>query len=164
MHNPKIKIGKARKVGSSMGAGCLALLIRFGTVRLLFYSMMSTPAMEPQSRKRPRPVVSCLRCREKKLKCDRVAPCQNCVKGGSEAECTYHQQPDSVDPHSQPKPKRAQIAEANEPDPRTPWAMGPSIGIIEDLQRRVLKLESLHAVRHANSFGPIRDASVQHSW
>ncbi|KAJ5545837.1 hypothetical protein N7494_003422 [Penicillium frequentans] len=117
--------------------------------------------MESQ-RKRPRPVVSCLRCREKKLKCDRVAPCQNCVKGGYEAECTYHQQPDAVDPHSQPKPKRAKIAEAIEPG--TLW-MGPSIGIIEDLQQRVLKLESLHAVGpHANNYGPIRDASVQNSW
>ncbi|KAJ5656853.1 hypothetical protein N7507_008803 [Penicillium longicatenatum] len=120
--------------------------------------------MESQSRKRPRPVVSCLRCREKKLKCDRVAPCQNCVRGGFEAQCTYHQQPDSVGPqHSQPKPKRAKLAEANAPD-RT-LSMGPSIGIIEDLQQRVLKLESLHAVRpRADNFSPIRDASVQDSW
>ncbi|KAJ6102075.1 hypothetical protein N7486_004502 [Penicillium sp. IBT 16267x] len=122
--------------------------------------------MEPQSRKRPRPVVSCLRCREKKLKCDRVAPCQNCVRGGFEAQCTYHQQPDSVDPqHSQPKSKRVQIAEANEPEPRTQSAMGPTIGIVEDLQQRVLKLESLHAGRpHPNNFGPIRDVSVQNYW
>ena len=162
---PRSKQEKRGKVRSNIGgAGCLALLILFGIVELL-RSLDVYPAMELQSRKRPRPVVSCLRCREKKLKCDRVAPCQNCVRGGFEAQCTYHQQPESVDPHSQPKPKRVQLAEANEPDPRTQSAMGPSIGIIEDLQRRVQKLESLHAVRpHANNFGPIRDASVQNSW
>lgn len=148
-----------KKSDPTLGAEGLALLVLFGIVRLP--CSVSTPAMESQ-RKRPRPVVSCLRCREKKLKCDRVAPCQNCVKGGYEAECTYHQQPDAVDPHSQPKPKRAKIAEAIEPG--TLW-MGPSIGIIEDLQQRVLKLESLHAVGpHANNYGPIRDASVQNSW
>lgn len=153
------KQGKREKSDPTLGAERLALVVLFGIVRLL--RSLSIPAMESQSRKRPRPVVSCLRCREKKLKCDRVAPCQNCVKGGYEAECTYHQQPDAVDPHSQPKPKRAKIADANEPGT---W-MGPSIGIIEDLQQRVLKLESLHAVRpHANDYGPIRDASVHNSW
>lgn len=40
-------------------------------------------------RKRPRPVVSCLRCRDKKLKCDRTAPCENCVKASTGHTCTY---------------------------------------------------------------------------
>ncbi|KAJ5934295.1 hypothetical protein N7466_003842 [Penicillium verhagenii] len=137
--------------------------------------------MSSESRKRPRPVVSCLRCREKKLKCDRVAPCQNCVKGGFGAQCTYHQQQQPhADPadhqysHLQgpgPQPKRTQIPEADESDPPTGLTQpvtGLSVGIIEDLQQRVLKLESLHAVRpqspHARTFDPIRDALVQNSW
>ncbi|KAJ5929084.1 hypothetical protein N7454_006932 [Penicillium verhagenii] len=138
--------------------------------------------MSSESRKRPRPVVSCLRCREKKLKCDRVAPCQNCVKGGFGAQCTYHQQ--QQQPHADPadhqyshlqgpgpQPKRTQIPETDGSDPPTGLTQpvtGLSVGIIEDLQQRVLKLESLHAVRpqspHARTFDPIRDALVQNSW
>jgi hypothetical protein len=114
------------------------------------------------SRKRPRPVVSCLRCREKKLKCDRTAPCQNCSKAGCRAECTYNQHPQSSD--SIPKAKRVHLStEGDEEDQRT--QSRPGTGIIEDLQERVVKLEELLAVRpHAGNFGPVRDAPVQGSW
>ena len=40
--------------------------------------------------KRPRPVVSCLRCRAKKLKCDRITPCENCTKAEIAEPCTYN--------------------------------------------------------------------------
>jgi hypothetical protein len=46
---------------------------------------------EINPRKRPRLIVSCLRCRHKKLKCDRVAPCENCIKASTPSTCTYSQ-------------------------------------------------------------------------
>ncbi|KAJ5364015.1 uncharacterized protein N7496_009728 [Penicillium cataractarum] len=114
------------------------------------------------SRKRPRPVISCLRCREKKLKCDRAAPCQNCWKAGCRAECAYNQHPQSTE--SLPKAKRVQLSTERDGDDQQPHSR-PGTGIIEDLQQRVVKLEELLAVRpHAGNFGPIRDAPVQSSW
>src|ERR1700712_646006 len=43
-----------------------------------------------EARKRPRPVVSCLRCRDKKLRCDRSMPCVNCAKVGISSNCAYY--------------------------------------------------------------------------
>ncbi|RMZ84918.1 hypothetical protein DV738_g20, partial [Chaetothyriales sp. CBS 135597] len=42
-----------------------------------------------QSAKRPRPVISCLECRRKKLKCDRTRPCQQCSKVHRADFCSY---------------------------------------------------------------------------
>jgi hypothetical protein len=39
--------------------------------------------------KRARPPISCLECRRKKLKCDRVQPCMQCKKSGRDALCTF---------------------------------------------------------------------------
>ena len=121
-------------------------------------------AMEtPQARKRPRPVVSCLRCREKKLKCDRILPCQNCIKSGCRSDCTFNQQP----AESHLRSKRVQFPDAkdldqNQDHPTAPVTTG--VGVIEDLQMRVVKLEELLALRPQGAFGPIRDAPVQNSW
>lgn len=44
---------------------------------------------------RPRPAKSCERCREKKLKCDRELPCNNCTKNGRDGKnCHYKTGPD----------------------------------------------------------------------
>lgn len=118
------------------------------------------------SRKRPRPVVSCLRCREKKLKCDRATPCQNCSKAGCRAECSYNQHPHLQSSGSLPKAKRVRISpERDGTDQRSQSQSRSGTGIIEDLQQRVVKLEELLAVRpHAGNFGLMRDAPVQSSW
>jgi len=43
-----------------------------------------------EDRKRKRDVLSCLDCRRRKLKCDRVFPvCGRCQKGGNASSCTY---------------------------------------------------------------------------
>ena len=47
---------------------------------------------EGRPRKRPRPTVSCIRCREKKLRCDRIIPCANCLKAACSSECAFSQQ------------------------------------------------------------------------
>lgn len=50
---------------------------------------MSAPfasATPPQSR--PRPTFACIRCADRKVKCDRQSPCSNCVKHN--IECLYN--------------------------------------------------------------------------
>ena len=39
--------------------------------------------------KRNRQPLSCLPCRQRKLKCDRAHPCETCVKRNDESSCTY---------------------------------------------------------------------------
>ncbi|KAJ4375870.1 hypothetical protein N0V83_001148 [Neocucurbitaria cava] len=82
------------------------------------------------SRKRPRPVVSCLRCRDKKLKCDRTAPCENCVKASTANTCTYNRTGISLakqnGEHSTPAPNG--IVPTNS---------------LEELQLRLAKVEEL---------------------
>lgn len=48
--------------------------------------------------KRARPPISCLECRRKKLKCDRVQPCMQCKKGGREALCVFVNRPAGPSP------------------------------------------------------------------
>jgi hypothetical protein len=86
------------------------------------------------SRKRPRPVVSCLRCRDKKLKCDRTAPCENCVKASTANTCTYNRNGISPAKYEQP----------------TPTPSHAPIGSLEDLQYRMAKVEELLGVARAH--------------
>ncbi|KAF2995055.1 hypothetical protein E8E13_001577 [Curvularia kusanoi] len=83
---------------------------------------------ESNPRKRPRPVVSCFRCRDKKLKCDRTSPCENCIKAQIPDSCKY--QPgvngSSKEPSSGP-PANATV--------------------IDDLQARLAKVEELLGIR-----------------
>lgn len=99
--------------------------------------------MDTRPRKRPRPIISCIRCRNKKLKCDRAAPCQNCIKAGCSTTCTYQRSPETSD--SLPRAKRIHLGNSANADdePSCPSDAGGNagLGIIEDLQQRVLKLE-----------------------
>lgn len=45
---------------------------------------------------RPRPVLSCFRCRRRKVKCDRLLPCRQCKLTGQAAHCIYSAQSKSV--------------------------------------------------------------------
>ena len=45
--------------------------------------------MENSKTKRPRPVLSCYQCRDRKLKCNRSKPCEQCVKAARPSECTF---------------------------------------------------------------------------
>jgi len=46
--------------------------------------------------KRPRPVKSCLICRNKKLKCDKEQPCSACIKSRRVEDCTYDERVGSL--------------------------------------------------------------------
>ncbi|KAL4782621.1 hypothetical protein BJX76DRAFT_349254 [Aspergillus varians] len=108
---------------------------------------MPPPDLSDHPRKRPRPVISCQRCREKRLKCDRVSPCQNCSKAGS--LCVFQ--------HGAKRPR----LESGGPTTVATTDQGSSagIGVIEDLQRRLRRVEELLAVR-SESENPRCDAPV----
>lgn len=42
-----------------------------------------------KKRSRVRPMVSCLECRKKKLRCDRLQPCSACIKGRRTESCVF---------------------------------------------------------------------------
>lgn len=56
----------------------------------------------PASRRRDKPILSCVLCRKRKLKCDRQQPCKTCVDRGLSFSCTYA--PHVPSPAHEPKP------------------------------------------------------------
>lgn len=117
---------------------------------------MSTTADElpNHTNKRPRPVISCLECRRKKLKCDRTYPCQQCLKIGHPGRCHYQRgsEPDAIRSQSpgarskRPRPNSTHPEDLHELAPRineveVEATVNPKAGIIEDLQERVSRLE-----------------------
>ena len=130
------------------------------------------------SQKRPRPVLSCLECRKKKLKCSRTMPCVQCTKTSHASRCTYNEYPPSAPSSevvedvslSEDRQKKRKLVQSDIPEQQTgtgnpsPGAkitLTPTtqLGIIEDLQSRVEKLEhqlklhtpDLEYVRHFES-------------
>lgn len=98
---------------------------------------------ESHPRKRPRPVVSCFRCRDKKLKCDRVSPCQNCVKGNIADSCTYQRGVNGFSKESSSGPTT-------------------STNVVEDLQSRLVRVEELLGIRNSKQpSSPVAEATPQ---
>jgi hypothetical protein len=59
--------------------------------------------------RRQRAILSCNDCRRRKLKCDRLSPCDRCIKGGVPDSCAYGIEAHSVaseELHDRPKKKR----------------------------------------------------------
>ncbi|CBQ67905.1 conserved hypothetical protein [Sporisorium reilianum SRZ2] len=54
----------------------------------------------PPPKRRNRKAVSCVSCREKKIKCDRVVPCNQCIKRGEQDQCRIEQKPKIIHDHS----------------------------------------------------------------
>lgn len=121
------------------------------------------------SQKRPRPVLSCLECRRKKLKCDRLLPCKQCDKAGVSAQCKYNRHLESqsqvqlTDESDLERDQRAwktarpeqRSSSHRQGDSSMEHASSSSsgvvskkqIGVIEDLQYRVNQLERLSSGR-----------------
>ncbi|KAK6535675.1 hypothetical protein TWF694_002128 [Orbilia ellipsospora] len=141
-----------------------------------------------------RPVISCLECRRKKLKCDRTHPCQQCKRIGRPGGCLYQvgQEPESrtqessssSSPHVEKRQRidtedasvSANIAvkRPSSTTPRSllqdhfidssssPMNMNPAtapMGIIEDLQNRVRKLEQVIETGH-----PLVESANSHDY
>jgi hypothetical protein len=88
--------------------------------------------------KRPRPVVSCLRCREKKLKCDRTTPCENCTKASIAETCTYNRNGITPDTSRVKRPRLSSTLDS------------AHLNSLEDLQHRMAKVEELLGVARAH--------------
>ena len=119
--------------------------------------------MDLHPRKRPRPIISCIRCRDKKLKCDRVTPCQNCIKARCSELCTYHHSPETLE--SVPSTKRIQYANSTNVDIETSGGSdigrAAGLGIIEDLQQRVSKLEEAVSANNGETRNHLSFKSTQ---
>jgi hypothetical protein len=123
--------------------------------------------------KRPRPVLSCLECRRKKLKCSRTLPCIQCTKASRATHCSYNEYPSGITPseaaqdisHTEGgrvrKIVRGTVSEQRQnpeclsPGPNTNLTSAPKLGIIEDLQNRVEKLEN-QLKGHATTMNHLR--------
>lgn len=130
--------------------------------------------------KRPRPVLSCLECKKKKLKCDRQSPCLQCVKSGRSSQCSYSETSSSTGP-SQQAPCAAEATCVGRPAKLarvmpvegihvqvadismvSNHASSPvvKVGVIEDLQNRVQRLEEQLAVQ-SRGLSPPRNHTDQ---
>ncbi|KAE9366592.1 hypothetical protein N431DRAFT_417394 [Stipitochalara longipes BDJ] len=109
------------------------------------------------SRPRPRPVLSCLRCRSRKIKCDRLLPCKQCTLTGHDSQCSYSLRPKAESSSSQSQNGGASVQiSTNAPmvnieDPNSSsTAIGQSQSSLEkvedllSLQKRIQTLERLY--------------------
>lgn len=98
------------------------------------------------SLKRPRPIVSCLNCRRKKLKCDRRLPCEKCIRSGKPNVCAYApgQLPiieDSETVNGSSKRQRTYTSSVSS-------STAVSLARFEALEARVCQLERAIETRH----------------
>ena len=113
------------------------------------YSEISSPVQNSLKRQRPRPVISCLECRRKKLKCDRTIPCNQCKRSGRESACAYQDgqvpEPSEAEPAKRPRENdnQHQVAETNsgEDDTHDQIHRPEGKGVLERLEERVALLE-----------------------
>ena len=120
--------------------------------------------------KRPRPVLSCVACRRKKLKCDRLLPCSQCERAERAEECTYNtwqdnqgakaftESPEDYGEHDERVKKRARaISASRSQDCSMQGGMREvKLGIVEDLQQRVETLERI--ISKCNHISPQPDS------
>lgn len=57
------------------------------TIHPLPQALPTSPTDSKKKRTRHRAILSCLRCRKRKVRCDRQLPCGRCVAVGKEGEC-----------------------------------------------------------------------------
>jgi hypothetical protein len=115
----------------------------------------STKVRRHPSRPRPRPTLSCLRCRHRKIKCDRLLPCRQCTLTGHGSKCSYNTRPLSGEAGVAPR-----ISEPSTNAPLTnpgfsvyeapngvgsELESGPLVEPLISIQERVQKLEQLCA-------------------
>jgi hypothetical protein len=114
-------------------------------------------------KKRPRPVLSCIECRKKKLKCNRLLPCSQCTRADKIPQCVYRNRETSQTQsqlvsdgsESELGPSRKKIRGAqtaislatrdSAPDQLSVPLIGQNekSGVLENLQSRVERLERI---------------------
>ena len=71
----------------------------------------SSPATPTEPRRRNRPALSCIQCRTRKIRCDRMEPCASCLKSKI-VNCTYEEA-------RRPKPRLWRLSPTADPDSPT---------------------------------------------
>ena len=110
---------------------------------------MGSNESERPLNKRPRPVVSCLECRNRKLKCNRCLPCDRCVRDGRKEMCTYAagQNPLSNEEHlEEHRSKRRRLSTELSPD----TTASEILAKFNELQSRVQQLEGTLSTKPGN--------------
>ncbi|KAK4204731.1 fungal-specific transcription factor domain-containing protein [Triangularia verruculosa] len=134
-------------------------------------STVLDPAAQPKSVKRPRPVKSCVECRKRKLKCDRITPCSQCQK--SRRPCRYTDQENGIgsdgsDGESAERPvKRPQhLANIIDGDHSRPFSQSngmehnhkPQVGL-DEMASRLERLERIITEKTSPTF-PYRHSTA----
>lgn len=92
---------------------------------------------------RPRPIVSCLSCRSRKLKCDREQPCQQCMRAGRASTCSYASgtgtPPDSsrlsADARSSPRNESSHLDKPPPSSSKAQWRPSPISNLLDNSDR-----------------------------
>ncbi|CCF54242.1 hypothetical protein NDA14_006344 [Ustilago hordei] len=81
----------------------------------------------PPPKRRNRQAVSCVSCREKKIKCDRVVPCNQCIKRGEQDQCRIEQKPKIVHENASRSNQSQQYTQQQQPNPYDPLSPGSAV-------------------------------------
>ncbi|GAT24959.1 Zn(II)2Cys6 transcription factor [Aspergillus luchuensis] len=68
------------------------------------HTTISTTRDRKRREQKPRVLLSCTSCREKKLRCSRERPCTNCRKRGQDAACQYNTERSNARTSGKPEP------------------------------------------------------------
>jgi len=123
------------------------------------------------SRPRPRPVLSCLRCRSRKIKCDRLLPCKQCTLTGHDRYCSYHLQPKAESSSSQSHNGRTAVqvsvdsSTVETEDKNLVSAVirqsQNSLERVEDLLSLQQRIQTLERICRTHSSTPVNTSSVE---
>jgi hypothetical protein len=121
---------------------------------------------------RSRPIVSCLQCRSKKLKCNRLSPCDTCTRTGRAGSCRYANGQDAAPSLDAGRAthagndimarKRARLGPQGTLQMQSPQQSlpGAKFGGFEDLELRVSRLEAFLSQR--SGYAPERAGQSYH--
>ncbi|EGW31659.1 uncharacterized protein SPAPADRAFT_140259 [Spathaspora passalidarum NRRL Y-27907] len=100
-------------------------------------------------KKRNRPSLVCSVCKTKKIKCDRGKPCTQCIKNGTEAECTYDERLSTSRPRKRKRPDASHVSsnESVSSEPNT------SKDVCVLIPKHELEQLQLSIKRYETSFG-----------
>ncbi|KAK0641956.1 fungal-specific transcription factor domain-containing protein [Cercophora newfieldiana] len=118
----------------------------------------SSPATPSEPRRRNRPALSCIQCRTRKIRCDRMEPCASCLKSKI-VNCTYEEA-------RRPKPRLWRISpNAADPDSPTSDANFPRFpaGTAFPFRPDAPPTSNAAGLQYANSAAPLPGIGVRSS-
>jgi hypothetical protein len=81
--------------------------------------------------KRPRPTLSRFECRRKKMKCDRLLPCNQCKRADRIAQCSYqNREPQMIQSSTEPQGAQTNMSFPNDHMETAKWSSANHRGIM----------------------------------